>query len=238
MSGVGRRRSSSAHRSPLLTRQGCCIFTISNNHLLAPDWVVNGVEPPQPNSQGGVARYRTAWSSPACQAQPSSRLTLAKGDCRTSGDPRRLKETGSRKPPGIGFHDLLTRHARSRCKSRRRGTMPRRCLVRRYWRTKTNRRVMKRSRHRLAILICTAHLAELDLFYVFPADVFNATRVDRPCGIDKRQRRPRSAEYRDASAISSGHGRNLRVNLSKSGKPLAVVIPSQASAKAEEGVET
>ena len=67
-------------------------------------------------------------------------------------------------------------------------------------RTKTNRRIMVREAYQPSDFdFALTYLANLDLFYVFPIDVF--------CGYgseihlveaDKRQRKPRSAVYRDA----------------------------------------
>ncbi len=67
-------------------------------------------------------------------------------------------------------------------------------------RTKTNRRVMVRDNYEPTDFdFALVYLAELDLFYVLPVDVFLSYRsgislVEAP----KRQRKPRSAEYRDA----------------------------------------
>jgi hypothetical protein len=72
-------------------------------------------------------------------------------------------------------------------------------------RTQTNRRVMKWSRYTETDFdFALVYLDDLDLFYVFPADVFNAygssiSLVES----DKRQRRPRSAAYRDAWGLIS-----------------------------------
>jgi len=66
-------------------------------------------------------------------------------------------------------------------------------------RTKTNRRVMLRERYGPSDFdFALVYLEELDIFYVLPVAVFNSFRS----GIslveaDKRQRKPRSAEYRD-----------------------------------------
>jgi len=67
-------------------------------------------------------------------------------------------------------------------------------------RTKTNRRRILREAYQVADFdFALAYLEDLDLFYVFPVEVFIAyvgqiTIVES----DKRQRRPRSAIYRDA----------------------------------------
>ncbi|MBI2808143.1 MAG: endonuclease [Planctomycetes bacterium] len=67
-------------------------------------------------------------------------------------------------------------------------------------RTKTNRRIMRRQAY-----ICTdfdfalVFLEELSLFYIFPVDVFIAYGSQiYLVESGKRQRRPRSAKYRDA----------------------------------------
>jgi hypothetical protein len=111
-------------------------------------------------------------------------------------------------------------------------------------RTQTNRREMKRSRYTDADFdFALVHLDELDLFYVFPSAVFNAFGSSISLvETSKRQRQPRSAIYRDAWAlISAGlHGeKSLCEHLPNSGKPPAVVIPSQArTSGVREGVET
>jgi hypothetical protein len=67
-------------------------------------------------------------------------------------------------------------------------------------RTKTNRRVMLRDPYRSEDFdFALVYVGELDLFYVFPIDVFIAY-ASQICLIesDKRQRKPRSAEYREA----------------------------------------
>ncbi len=67
-------------------------------------------------------------------------------------------------------------------------------------RTKTNRRIMLRDSYRPADFdFALVYLAEVDLFYVIPVDVF----LSYKSGISlveaaRRQRKPRSAGYRDA----------------------------------------
>ena len=67
-------------------------------------------------------------------------------------------------------------------------------------RTKTNRRIMKRDNYSLSDFdFALVYLEDLNIFYVFPVDVF----VDYGSEIHmveskKRQRKPRSANYRDA----------------------------------------
>jgi len=67
-------------------------------------------------------------------------------------------------------------------------------------RTKTNRRVMVREAYSaLDFDFALAYVADLDLFYVFPADVFIGYGSEiHLVEADKRQRKPRSANYRDA----------------------------------------
>lgn len=67
-------------------------------------------------------------------------------------------------------------------------------------RTKTNRRNMVRDLYRKTDFdFALVHVEELNLFYVFPVDVFIAY-ASSVCLVesDKRQRKPRSAEYREA----------------------------------------
>jgi hypothetical protein len=72
-------------------------------------------------------------------------------------------------------------------------------------RTKTNRRQMRRQSYSLTDFdFALVHIAKLELFYVFPVEVF----IGYPGQIhlveaDKRQRKPRSAEYRDAWQLIS-----------------------------------
>jgi PD-(D/E)XK endonuclease len=67
-------------------------------------------------------------------------------------------------------------------------------------RTKTNRRVMLREVYSPADFdFALAYLADRDLFYVFPVEVFISYGSEiHLVEADKRQRKPRSAEYRDA----------------------------------------
>ncbi|MFA6131172.1 MAG: group I intron-associated PD-(D/E)XK endonuclease [Patescibacteria group bacterium] len=67
-------------------------------------------------------------------------------------------------------------------------------------RTKTNRRRMKRALYRPGDFdFALVYLQEKDLFYIFPFNVFvsygSEIHMVESC---KRQRKPRSAEYRDA----------------------------------------
>jgi len=67
-------------------------------------------------------------------------------------------------------------------------------------RTKTNRRIMVRQAYRPADFdFALVHVEELGLFYVFPVEVFIAYAGQiYLVESDKRQRKPRSAEYREA----------------------------------------
>jgi hypothetical protein len=82
---------------------------------------------------------------------------------------------------------------------------PARCFVTDNRRTKTNRRVMIRDCYQTTDFdFALVYVADLDLFYVFPVSVF----IDYASQIylvesDKRQRKPRSATYRDAWELIS-----------------------------------
>jgi len=67
-------------------------------------------------------------------------------------------------------------------------------------RTKTNRRVMLRTVYNQTDFdFALVYISELDLFYIFPVDVFIGYGSEiHLVEADKRQRKPRSAEYRDA----------------------------------------
>jgi lipopolysaccharide export LptBFGC system permease protein LptF len=67
-------------------------------------------------------------------------------------------------------------------------------------RTKTNRREMKRSNYSSKDFdFAVLYIDELQVFYVMPAEVFNAYGSEiHLVENDKRQRKPRSADYRMA----------------------------------------
>ena len=67
-------------------------------------------------------------------------------------------------------------------------------------RTKTNRRSMIRDVYEPADFdFALVYILELDLFYVFPVNVFISYGSEiHMVEADKRQRKPRSADYRDA----------------------------------------
>lgn len=67
-------------------------------------------------------------------------------------------------------------------------------------RTKTNRRVMIRDEYAESDFdFALGYLPDCDLFYVFPVDVFISFGSEiHMVEADKRQRKPKSANYRDA----------------------------------------
>jgi hypothetical protein len=72
-------------------------------------------------------------------------------------------------------------------------------------RTKTNRRMMLRDAYQLTDFdFALAYLAGLDLFYVFPVDVFISYGSEiHLVEAEKRQRKPRSTAYRNAWQLIS-----------------------------------
>jgi hypothetical protein len=67
-------------------------------------------------------------------------------------------------------------------------------------RTKTNRRLMVRVAYKQSDFdFALVYIEKLDLFYIFPIDVFISYGSEiHLVETDKRQRKPRSAKYRDA----------------------------------------
>jgi PD-(D/E)XK endonuclease len=67
-------------------------------------------------------------------------------------------------------------------------------------RTKTNRRLMIRGRYDCSDFdFALVYIEQLDLFYIFPVEVFVGYASEiHMVEADKRQRKPGSAEYRDA----------------------------------------
>ncbi|MDD5613852.1 MAG: group I intron-associated PD-(D/E)XK endonuclease [Candidatus Omnitrophica bacterium] len=93
-------------------------------------------------------------------------------------------------------------------------------------RTKTNRRVMVRKTYKQSDFdFALVYIPEYDIFYVFPVDVFISYGSEiHIVEFSKRQRKPRSAKYRDAWDLISQwatQGETRVLNLSNSGKPLA-----------------
>ena len=100
-------------------------------------------------------------------------------------------------------------------------------------RTKTNRRVMVREAYKSTDFdFALAYLAGADLFYVFPAEVFIGYGSEiHLVEADKRQRKPRSAEYRDAWCLILQWAVRRETCVRspvKFGEAFYMVIPSQA----------
>jgi PD-(D/E)XK endonuclease len=102
-------------------------------------------------------------------------------------------------------------------------------------RTKTNRRVMIREAYQPEDFdFALAYLQDVDLFYVFPVEVFIGYGSEiHLVEADKRQRKPRSSGYRDAWELISQWAAQretfarLPVKFGEAGDS---VIPSQAPA--------
>ena len=113
-------------------------------------------------------------------------------------------------------------------------------------RTKTNRREMVREAYETSDFdFALAYIADLDLFYVFPVDVFIGYASEiHLVEADKRQRKPRSADYRDAWVLMvqwATHRETCVRSPVKFGEASGGVIPSQALTNVSfvrEGVET
>ncbi|MBI1884039.1 MAG: endonuclease [Chlamydiae bacterium] len=110
-------------------------------------------------------------------------------------------------------------------------------------RTKTNRRVMLRQPYQAVDFdFALVFLADLNLFYVFPIAVF----IDYGSEIhmvetNKRQRKPSSANYRDAWNLIFQWASDKEIYLRspvKLGEATCGVIPNQALTCVGEGVET
>ena len=100
-------------------------------------------------------------------------------------------------------------------------------------RTKTNRRTMVRESYSPTDFdFALVYLSDLDLFYVFPVSVFIGYASEiHMVEADKRQRKPNSAEYRDAWKLIlqwAAHGETRATKPVKVGEALGGVIPSQA----------
>jgi hypothetical protein len=111
-------------------------------------------------------------------------------------------------------------------------------------RTKTNRRKMVRETYKPAdFQFALVYLEESDLFYVFPVDVFIAYASQiYLVETDKRQRKPRSAEFREAWDLISQWAAHeetcVRIPV-KVGKPCSGGNPEPSSDQTVgEGVET
>ncbi|MBI3621585.1 MAG: endonuclease [Nitrospirae bacterium] len=104
-------------------------------------------------------------------------------------------------------------------------------------RTKTNRRVMIRETYQPEDFdFALAYLPELDLFYVFPVEVFIGYGSEiHLVEADKRQRKPRSSGYRNAWELISQWAAQKETSVRypvKFGEAGDSVIPSQALAAA------
>jgi hypothetical protein len=100
-------------------------------------------------------------------------------------------------------------------------------------RTKTNRRVMVREVYTPSDFdFALVFVPDLDLFYVFPVDVFISYASEiHLVEADKRQRRPRSAKYRDAWDLIlhwATHEETRVRQPVKFGEAVGGVTPSQA----------
>jgi hypothetical protein len=112
-------------------------------------------------------------------------------------------------------------------------------------RTKTNRRLMLREAYGPSDFdFALVYLVDFDLFYVFPVDVFIGYGSEiHIVEADRRQRKPRSAPYRDAwnSILHWAARRETYVRSPvKVGEAASGVTPSQALTVkvVSEGVET
>ena len=100
-------------------------------------------------------------------------------------------------------------------------------------RTKTNRRVMIRQPYRNTDFdFALVYLADRDLFYVFPVEVFTGYASEiHLVESDKRQRKPQSVAYRDAWELIlrwAAREETCARSPVKVGEAVGVVTPSQA----------
>jgi len=100
-------------------------------------------------------------------------------------------------------------------------------------RTKTNRRVMVREVYTPSDFdFALTYLADQDLFYVFPVNVFISYASEiHLVEADKRQRKPRSAEYRNAWHLILHWAAQKETSVRqpvKFGEAVSGVTPSQA----------
>jgi hypothetical protein len=100
-------------------------------------------------------------------------------------------------------------------------------------RTKTNRRVMVRDEYKTSDFdFALVYIPGLDLFYIFPVDVFISYASEiHLVEADKRQRKPRSADCRDAWDLilqwAVREETHVRLPV-KFGEAVGGVTPSQA----------
>jgi len=100
-------------------------------------------------------------------------------------------------------------------------------------RTKTNRRVMVREVYTPSDFdFALAYLPDRDLFYVFPIEVFISYASEiHLVEVDKRQRKPRSAAFRDALELIQQWAAQRETSVRqpvKFGEAVGGVTPSQA----------
>jgi hypothetical protein len=100
-------------------------------------------------------------------------------------------------------------------------------------RTKTNRRIMVRDVYSLDDFdFALAYIGDADVFYVFPSNVFIGYGSEiHLVEADKRQRRPKSADYRDAWELISHWAARRETYVRtphKFGEAAGGVIPSEA----------
>ena len=100
-------------------------------------------------------------------------------------------------------------------------------------RTKTNRRVMVREVYTPSDFdFALAYLPDRDLFYVFPIEVFISYASEiHLVEVDKRQRKPRSAAFRDAWELIQQWAAQRETSVRqpvKFGEAVGGVTPSQA----------
>jgi hypothetical protein len=103
-------------------------------------------------------------------------------------------------------------------------------------RTKTNRRRMVRDRYQTADFdFALVYVENLELFYVFPVNVFIGYRSEiHLVEADRRQRKPQSASYRDAWELITQWATHEETHVGspvKFGETPGGVIPSQAPAE-------
>ena len=102
-------------------------------------------------------------------------------------------------------------------------------------RTKTNRRRMVREAYEPKDFdFAIAYIEKLDAFYVFPVEVFIGYGSEiHLVETDKRQRKPKSADYRDAWDLIAQWAAHREIDVQspvKFGEAAYGVIPSQAQA--------
>jgi hypothetical protein len=100
-------------------------------------------------------------------------------------------------------------------------------------RTKTNRREMIREAYSSEDFdFAIAYLQDVEVFYIFPCEVFISYGSEIHCvEADRRQRKPRSADYRDAWDLMTQWAVHRETDVRtphKFGEAVGRVIPSEA----------